>query len=145
MSAYRTRRLLGYGRIAAMPEPQSPREIDQLLTGQVVGRSIRQLQVLGVNSLKTVTPSPDALVGQEVRGAHCEDRIVIISTTGYRVRIDLQRTGRMIWLSSADAWQATSATPFPSVRLLLDDGTGIDVAEPAKTKRIAVSLISRAG
>jgi hypothetical protein len=57
------------GRMSAMPSVQSPREIDDLLAGQLVGRSIRQLQVLGVNSLKTVSPSAEELVGEHVRSA----------------------------------------------------------------------------
>jgi hypothetical protein len=124
-----------------MPSVQSPREIDELLAHQLVGRSIRQLQVLGVNSLKTVTPHPDALIGEQVRSAHCEERIVVISTAAHNVRIDLQRTGHVSWLSSADAWQVSSGMPLPSVRLLLDDGTGLDLTEPARTKRISVSLL----
>jgi hypothetical protein len=123
-----------------MPSVQSPREIDELLADQLVGRSIRQLQVLGVNSLKTVTPHPAALIGEQVRSARCEERIVIISTAAHTVRIDLQRTGHVSWLSSADAWQVSSGMPLPSVRLLLDDGTGLDLTEPARTKRISVSL-----
>jgi hypothetical protein len=131
-----------YGIIVVMPLVQSPREIDELLASHLVGRSIRQLQVLGVNSLKTVSPHPDVLVGAEVRSAHCEDRIITISTSAHKVRIDLQRTGRLAWLSIAEAWRASSRAPLPSVRLLLDDGTGLDLTEPAKTKRISVSLLS---
>jgi hypothetical protein len=124
-----------------MPAVQSPREIDDLLTGQLVGRSIRQLQVLGVNSLKTLTPPADALVGERVRGARCEDRVIGISTAAFEIRIDLQRTGRVTWLKSADAWRLSSGVPLPSARLLLDDGTGLDFTEPAKTKRITVTLL----
>jgi hypothetical protein len=127
--------------MVAMPSVQSPREIDDLLARHLVGRSIRNLQVLGVNSLKTVTPHPDALVGAEVRSAHCTDRVVTISTAAHTVRIDLQRTGRIAWLKDADLWQASSGARQPSARLLLDDGTGLDLTEPAKTKRISVSLL----
>jgi len=129
------------GTIGSVPSVQSPREIDDLLAGQLVGRSIRQLQVLGVNSLKTITPSADALAGERVRSACCEERIIVISTTAYEVRIDLQRTGRVTWLKSADVWQVSSGVSLPSVRLLLDDGSGLDFAEPARTKRISVSLL----
>ena len=121
-----------------MPSVQSPREIDDLLAGQLVGRSIRQLQVLGVNSLKTISPSADELVGEHVRSAHCEERVIAISTTAYEIRVDLQRTGRVTWLQSAEAWQLSSGVPLPTVRLLLDDGSGLDFTEPAKTKRVAV-------
>jgi hypothetical protein len=125
----------------AMPSVQSPRDIDDLLAGQLVGRSIGQMQVLGVNSLKTITPSADALAGEKVHSARCEDRIIVISTTGHEARIDLQRTGRVTWLKSAQPWQLSSGTPLPTVRLLLDDGTGLDFTEPAKTKRITVTLV----
>jgi hypothetical protein len=131
-----------YGIMVVVPAVQSPREINELLAGHLVGRAIRQLQVLGVNSLKTVTPHPDVLVGAEVRSAHCEDRIITISTAAHKVRIDLQRTGRVAWFSDAEAWRASSRAPLPSVRLLLGDGTGLDLNEPAKTKRISVSLLS---
>ena len=124
-----------------MPSVQSPRDIDDLLAGQLVGRSIRQLQVLGVNSLKTVTPPAEALVGEQVRRARCEERVIGISTTAYEIRIDLQRTGRVNWLESGNTWRMSSGVPVPSVRLLLDDGTGLDFTEPAKTKRITVTLL----
>ena len=119
-----------------MPSVQSPREIDGLLAGQLVGRSIRQLQVLGVNSLKTVSPSADELVGEHVRSARYEERVIAISTTAFEIRIDLQRIGRVIWLEEADAWQLSSGVPLPTVRLLLDDGSGLDFTESAKTKRV---------
>jgi len=124
-----------------MPSVQSPSEINDLLATQLVGRSIRQLQVLGVNSLKTISPSADELVGEQVNGARCEERIVGISTSCYEIRVDLQRTGRVTWLESAVAWQMSSGVPLPTVRLLLDDGSGLDFTEPAKTKRVAVSLL----
>jgi hypothetical protein len=136
------RRIPCYGRMSPMPSPQPPHEIDDLLAGQLIGRSIRQLQVLGINSLKTVTPSADELVGEQVRSARCEERVIAISTAAYNIRVDLQRTGRVTWLKSADAWQLSSGVPLPTVRLLLDDGTGLDFTEPAKTKRVTVSLLS---
>ncbi|MDQ2873307.1 MAG: hypothetical protein M3Y33_00120 [Actinomycetota bacterium] len=125
-----------------VPSVQSPREIDELLATRLVGRSIRQLQVLGINSLKTITPNLDVLAGVVVHGACSEDRIIVISTSAHEVRIDLQRTGRVAWLRHAVAWQMSSRTPMPSARLLLQDDTGIDLTEPAKTKRISVSLLS---
>lgn len=125
-----------------MSSVQSPGEIDDLLAGQLIGRSVRQLQVLGINSLKTVTPSVAELVGQQVRDARCDERVIIISTAAYEIRVDLQRTGRVTWLKSADAWQLSSGVPLPTARLLLDDGTGLDFTESAKTKRVTVSLAS---
>ena len=126
-----------------MPSVQTPREIDDLLAEQLIGRSIRQLQVLGVNSLKTVMPSTAELVGEQVVSTRCEGRVIAVSTAAYEIRVDLQRTGRVTWLVGADVWQVSSSAPLPTVRLLLDDGTGLDFTEPAKTKRITVSLLPR--
>ena len=70
------------------------------------------MQVLGVNSLKTVSPSAAELVGENVRSARCEERVIAISTTAYEIRVDLQRTGRVTWLENADAWQLSSGVPF---------------------------------
>ena len=122
---------------------QTAREIDDLLAEQLIGRSIRQLQVLGVNSLKTVTPFVAELVSEQVVSTRCEGRVIAVSTAAYEIRVDLQRTGRVTWLEGADAWQVSSGVPLPTVRLLLDDGTGLDFTEPAKTKRITVSLLSK--
>jgi hypothetical protein len=127
--------------MGSVPSVQSPCEINDLLVAHLVGRSIRNLQVLGVNSLKTVMPTADALIGEQVRIARCEERVIVITTTAYEIHIDLQRTGRLTWLKSADPWQVSSGVPLPSARLLLDDGTGLDLTEPARTKRITVSLL----
>ena len=124
-----------------MPSVQSPSEINDLLAEQLAGRSIRQLQVLGINSLKTISPPAEKLVGEHVVIARCEERIVVVSTTAFEIRVDLQRTGRVVWLEKAEAWQLSSGVPLPTVRLLLEDGSGLDFTEPAKTKRIAVSLV----
>jgi formamidopyrimidine-DNA glycosylase len=124
-----------------MPSVQSPCEIDDLLAVQLTGRSIRQLQVLGINSLKTVSPSADELVGEHVRSARCEGRVIAIATTACEIRVDLQRIGRVTWLENADAWQLSSGVPLPTARLLLDDGSGLDFTESPKTKRITVSVL----
>jgi hypothetical protein len=65
-------------------------------------------------------------------------------TAAYEIRVDLQRTGRVTWLKGANAWELSSGVPLPTVRLLLDDGSGLDFTEPAKTKRITVSLLLKA-
>lgn len=125
-----------------MPSVQTPSVISDLLAEQLVGRSIRQLQVLGINSLKTISPPAEKLVGEHVHSARCEERVITISTTAFEIRIDLQRTGRVVWLERAEAWQLSGGVPLPTARLLLDDGSGLDFTEPAKTKRITVSVLA---
>lgn len=101
---------------------------------------IAELQVLGINSLKSLSPMPDALAGQTVTATEVATRVVAIRTTDYQVVIDLQRTGRLIWLTKAQSYEFVAGASRPTVRILLAGGTGLDLTEPVKTKRITVAI-----
>ena len=119
-------------------------EIDPTLTDRLVGASARAFQVLGVNALKTVQPTTDAVIGQRVVEVDIQGRQVQISTLELHVIIDLARTGRVACFDLAEPWIPTDRTPAPTIRLLLDNGGGVDFAEPARTKRITVSIVPAA-
>jgi hypothetical protein len=105
--------------------------------------TIVSLQVLGVNSLKSLSPGPDALAGENVESVVVVERTVTMTTGHYQVVFDLQRTGRLVWLDDARPYSANVGTPRPTVRLILANGHGLDLLEPAKTKRIAVTISAR--
>ena len=104
------------------------------------GQEIAGLEVLGINSLKSLSPMPDALVGDTVTATESFDRLFRIRTNAHTIVVDLQRTGRLVWLDSAAPYTLVPGTSRPTVRLLLADGSGLDLTEPAKTKRITVTL-----
>lgn len=106
---------------------------------RLVGESVAQLQVLGINSLKSVTPSPSDLVGSEITSVGVADRVVTVAMGAFAATVDLQRTGRLAWLDNAEPAQIGRPS-LPTIRLLLRSGAGLDFIEPAKTKRIAVTL-----
>jgi len=109
------------------------------LLSRLVGDSVAELQVLGVNSLKSVTPSPSDLVGSEITAVAVAERIVSVEMGSFTATVDLQRTGRLQWLNRAEP--ARFGRPaLPTLRLLLASGAGLDFSEPAKTKRIAVTI-----
>ncbi|RYP84335.1 hypothetical protein EKO23_15970 [Nocardioides guangzhouensis] len=114
---------------------------DDLLSvlNRLVGESVAQLQVLGINSLKSVTPSPSDLVGSEITSVGAADRVVTVAMGTFAATVDLQRTGRLAWLDKAEPAQIGRPS-LPTIRLLLRSGAGLDFIEPAKTKRIAVTL-----
>jgi hypothetical protein len=104
-------------------------------------KRIALLQVLGINSLKSLTPPLDALVGEAIEGSEVADRILTLHTSGHLVTLDLQRTGKVVWLASSEPCRP-AAGPMPTVRLITEDGT-VDFTEPAKTKRITVVVEER--
>jgi hypothetical protein len=122
----------------SMRDPQSSEEISDILA-RLVGRTVAEFSVLGINSLKSVTPAPTALAGTEIVGTSVRDRILELRTQAYLVQIDLQRAGRLIWFDTPPSAAAGTASR-PTVRLLTQNGDGIDFAEPAKTKRISVHI-----
>jgi hypothetical protein len=123
--------------------PQPVVEIRSYLE-RLSGHEIASLQVLGINSLKSVSPPPIAMAGQLVTDAEVSERIITVMTTDYVLTIDLQRTGKLVWFESATAFSAERRDARPTVRLMLTNGRGIDLTEPAKTKRITVALRPRA-
>lgn len=127
---------------AHMATIQSAAEIAPLLE-RLKGKKIATFQVLGVNSLKTVSPLPEALVGEAVTEVDVVERIINMHTTGHRISFDLQRTGRVVMLESAEPYRHAAAGSRPTVRLLMADGSGVDLTEPAKTKRITVTIVTR--
>lgn len=121
---------------------QTPAEIMPLLE-RLTGQRIAALQVLGINSLKTFSPPPEALVGQDVTAVGVLDHTVRIDTISHVISFDLQRTGRVVPLENAQAYTPVAGSNRPTVRLLMTDGSGVDLSEPARTKRITVTIAAR--
>ena len=125
--------------MGGMARIQTSGEIQSLLT-RLEGETISLLQVLGVNSLKSMTAMPEALAGETVTATLVEDRRLTVFTSGHRVVFDLQLTGKLVWQTGVVPYAVTSASVRPTVRLILVNGQGLDLTEPAKTKRITVTI-----
>ncbi|MFF9217422.1 hypothetical protein [Streptomyces viridosporus] len=125
-----------------MATTQSAAEIMPLLE-PLTGQKIAALQVLGINSLKTLSPPLEALAGEVVTAADVVDRALRVDTTSHVISFDLQRTGRVVLLESAEPYRFVAGANRPTVRLLMADGSGLDLIEPAKTKRITVTIATR--
>lgn len=127
---------------ACMATIQSAAEIQHLLE-PLMGQKISVLQVLGINSLKTMLPPLEALAGEVVTAADVVDRTLRVDTTSHVISFDLQRTGRVVLLESAEPYRFVAGANRPTARLLMADGSGLDLVEPAKTKRITVTIGTR--
>lgn len=115
----------------------------QAILDRLRGEVIATLQVLGINSLKSTSPLPEAVVGDAVERASVESRLVSITTSLHVIVFDLQRTGKLVWLENAQPYVMVAGASRPTVRLLLASGQGLDLTEPAKTKRVTVTVTTR--
>lgn len=121
---------------------QTAEEIQSILN-RTHGQVIDLLQVLGVNSLKTIDPPTDDLVGTTIRASRVSGRTFCLVTEAFEVTVDLERTGKAVWLDATQPYQFSPGALRPTVRLILKGGSGIELTEPAKTKRITVRLSRR--
>jgi hypothetical protein len=128
--------------MVTMATIQTSNEIQTLLA-RLEGQQIATFQVLGINSLKSMSPMPDALAGDAIESTNVQDRLFSITTTNHQVVFDLQRTGKIVWLPNAAPYVLTAGSARPTIRLVLADGQGLDLTEPAKTKRITVTISTR--
>ena len=116
----------------------------QAILARLEGEEIVVLQVLGINSLKSFSPMPDALAVDTIESSAVSERHFTVTTTGHEMAIDLQRTGKVVWLPNAEPYVTAVGSARPTVRLVLANGEGLDLTEPAKTKRITVTISARA-
>lgn len=121
---------------------RAPEDIVQLLQDRVVGKTVRDLEVHGINSLKSVNPTPGDLAGQEVLAA------ALVAQTQVEMRlssavalIDLQRAATAEYRPKLMPWTFQQGSQ-PTLRLLLADGSGLDFRESSRTKRITLLLTS---
>ncbi len=126
-----------------MATVQTDDEIRDILM-RFEGEEIATLQVLGINSLKSLSPRPEAVAGDLIESISLAGRLITVTTSSHQVVFDLQRTGRLVWLWEAKPYVVTAGSSRPTVRLLCTSGHGLDLTEPAKTKRITVNLATRA-
>jgi len=125
---------------AARTLPEAAKEV---LDQRAVGRAVRDLTVLAINALKTLDPPLSALVDRRIIGVEIDDQDrLVIHLDDLDLTVNLERTGRLAWTDSCAPWTPRDGAR-PTARLLLDDGSGIDFKEPAKTKRIAFTITRR--
>lgn len=128
--------------MTSMASIQTSEEIESLLT-HFEGEEISTLQVLGINSLKSMTVMPETLAGDVIRSTNVDDRHFTLVTDDHEVVFDLQRTGKLVPLHGAVPYVMAPGAARPTVRLVLTNGQGLDLTEPAKTKRITVTISTR--
>lgn len=126
--------------MAPVESVQGPEDIEGLCA-RLHGKRITLLQVLGINALKALTPGPDDLVGGVIDSSDVSDRILTLHTGAHTITFDLQRTGKVVWVSDPEPYRLAPGA-MPTVRLITDDG-GLDLTEPTKTKRITVAVTNR--
>jgi formamidopyrimidine-DNA glycosylase len=113
------------------------------LGSRLVGRTVERLDVLSFAALKTFDPPVSALAGQTITGVFRHGKFLDLAIGELHLIIHLARAG---WIRWRDTRPQPSRRPGSqsgpiAVRLILDDGSGVDVTEAGTKKSLAVWVV----
>lgn len=114
------------------------------LGARLTGRTIDRLDVLAFAALKTFDPPPSALHGGVVTGVSRHGKFLDITVTAsedLHVIVHLARAGWLRWRDAAPPVERRPGRSPISARLVLDDGSGLDITEAGTKKSLAIALV----
>ena len=116
------------------------------LRGRLDGRAIVKVHIAAFSALKTYDPPLSALEGTLVDDVTRHGKFLDIDTSGLHLIFHLARAGWVRWRD-----EVPSIPPKPStkstlaVRVVLDDGSGLDVTEAGTKKSLAAYVVKDPG
>ena len=125
-----------------MPELPEVEALAQDLRGRLDGRAIARLHLAQFSALKTYDPPLTALEGALVEDVTRHGKFLDITAAGLHLVLHLARAGWIRWRE-----EVPSLPPRPSpkstlaARVVLDDGSGLDVTEAGTKKSLAVYVV----
>lgn len=113
-------------------------DLDARLSGRVIDRFV----VVAFAALKTFDPAPDALHGCTVSGVSRRGKFLDISAGDLHLVIHLARAGWIRWRETPPPPPTGRPNRGPlAARLVLDDGSGLDITEAGTKKSLALSIV----
>lgn len=125
-----------------MPELPEVEALALDLGGRLDGRAIAKIHVAAFSALKTFDPPLTALEGAFVDGVTRHGKFLDIDAGGLHLVLHLARAGWVRWRD-----EVPTIPPKPSskstlaVRIVLDDGSGLDVTEAGTRKSLAMYVV----
>jgi formamidopyrimidine-DNA glycosylase len=124
-----------------MPELPEITALVADLGSRLVGREIKRLDVVSFSALKTFEISVDALEGQRVDGITRRGKFLDLTVGDLHLVMHLARAGWIRWREAAPKPSKALGRGPMTARLILDDGSGLDVTEAGTKKSLAIYLV----
>ncbi len=125
-----------------MPELPEVEGLALDLSGRLDGRAIVRVDVAAFSALKTFDPPLSALTGTLVDSVTRHGKFLDISASGLHLVIHLARAGWIRWRDEVPALPPKPSTKSPlAARVVLDDGSGLDITEAGTRKGLAVYVV----
>ena len=136
--------------MSPMPELPEVQALATDLAQRLSGRDIDRLDIVAFPSLKTYDPPLTALHGGTIadvtrHGKYLDLAVDTLELGRLHLLIHLARAGWLRWRKVAPTPMLRGPGKGPlAARLVLDDGSGIDITEAGTKKSLAISLVRRA-
>jgi formamidopyrimidine-DNA glycosylase len=123
--------------------PELP-EVQALVTdlgSRLIGRTVDRLDLVSFAALKTFDPAPSALHDQIVTAAARHGKFLDLTIGDVHLVMHLARAGWVRWRESAPQGSGRPGKGPLAARLVLDDGSGLDITEAGTKKSLAIYLV----
>ena len=132
-----------------MPELPEVQALVTDLGGRLTGRVVDKLMLVSFAALKTFDPPVSVLEGRTIEGVerhgkYLDIRIASDEPGGLHLITHLARAGWIRWRENKPPLTRPSAKNPIAARLVLDDGSGIDLTEAGTKKSLAIWLVKNA-
>ncbi len=125
-----------------MPELPEVEGLALDLSSRLDGRAIVRVDIAAFSALKTFDPPLSALTGTLVEGVTRHGKFLDIDASGLHLVVHLARAGWIRWRDEVPALPPKPSTKSPlAVRVVLDDGSGLDITEAGTRKGLAVYVV----
>lgn len=125
-----------------MPELPEVHALVEDLDGRLRGRVVARLDLVSFSALKTFDPPVSALEGETVRDVTRHGKFLDFTIGDLHLVMHLARAGWIRWNDGSRAPGPARPGKSPlAARLVLDDGSGIDITEAGTKKSLAIYLV----
>ncbi len=129
-----------------MPELPEVEALALDLRGRLDGRAIAKVHIAAFSALKTYDPPLSALEGTLVDDVTRHGKFLDIDASGLHLVFHLARAGWVRWRDEVPTIPPKPSTKSTlAVRVVLDDGSGLDVTEAGTKKSLAAYVVKDPG
>ena len=130
-----------------MPELPEVHALTADLGSRLDDRIVEKLEIVSFAALKTFDPAPSDLVGSTIVGVSRHGKFLDLTCVtkaagDLHVIIHLARAGWIRWRDSAPGAASRLGKGPMAARLILDDGSGLDITEAGTKKSLAIYIVA---
>ncbi len=128
--------------LARVPELPEVEALALDLKSRLADRAIVRVDLAAFSALKTFDPPLSALEGTLVEDVARHGKFLDITASGLHLVLHLARAGWVRWRDEVPALPARPNSRSPlAARVVLDDGTGLDITEAGTKKSLALYVV----